>query len=273
MIEPSTRKTTRKSFAPVSINGTSIKPKNAIHRKKLEALQVYVRSLLASPLRPQIAKIILFGSVAKGEVRSDSDIDLMVIGFDQLDDLRDASYNAILEVAGTSNEGIEPLFERIDEWIEPQSYFTYRVTRFGKEVYTVPDEHIKQAEASDWLSLAKEYLASAEHSLSAEDWRAVADLAYNAAELCAKGLLLFKMDDLPGSHGGIIGKFGEYYTKEGPLSRELGKRLTRALEIRSWARYRPRINITREMAEENVTLSREMISHLETILKEKPSAP
>lgn len=262
---------TEQNLEPVSINGTRIKPKNAMHRKKLEALQVYVRSLLSSSVSSQIAKIILFGSVAKGDVRTDSDIDLMVIGFAKLENLRDASYDAILEVAGASGEGIEPLFENIDEWIEPQSYFTYLVTRFGKEVYSVPDEHIKIAEASDWLSLAREYLTFAEHSLAAEDWRAVADLAYNSAELCAKGLLLFKMDDLPGSHGGIIGKFGEYYTKTGPLSRETGKRLARALEIRSWARYRSKINITREMAEENMTLAKEMISHLAKILSEKPS--
>lgn len=259
---------TRNSLAPISINGTRIKPKDAVHRRKLLALQAYVKNLLASPARPDIAKIILFGSVAKGEARRDSDVDVLVIGFDNLESLRSASYDATLELGGFAGEGIEPLFETIDELVAPEDYFRYEVTRFGKEIYSVSDEQIKRAEAHAWLNLARDYVSYAEHSLTAGDLRAVADLAYNGAELCAKALLLFKMDKMPGSHGGLLEKFGELLVKSGPFPRELGHRLNRGLQVRSGARYKPKETITREMAEENLTLAREMIVHLEKYLQE-----
>ncbi|MDE3087971.1 MAG: nucleotidyltransferase domain-containing protein, partial [Chloroflexota bacterium] len=106
----SARERARPYVTAIPINGTRIKPKNAIHRKKLLALQAYVRNLLASPARPDIAKIILFGSVAKGEAHPESDVDVMVLGFDRLDLLRDASYDATLELGEYAGEGIEPLF-------------------------------------------------------------------------------------------------------------------------------------------------------------------
>jgi uncharacterized protein (UPF0332 family) len=258
----------RKRFAPVPINGTRLYPKNAIHRRKLLALKQYVSNLLASPARAQIAKIILFGSVAKGEARPESDIDVYVMGFDDLDALRDASYDAILDLPSDCHEGIEPLFDTIESLIFPEDYFTYRVTRYGKEIYTVPERQIKLEEAAGLLELARLYLASAEDLLQADRWRAVADLAYNAAELCVKGLLLFKMDDLPGSHGGVVKKFGELYARDNVLPRNLGKRLNQGLETRSLARYKPKAKITRETAEENVNLAREMINHLDTYLRE-----
>lgn len=250
------------------INGMSIKPKDAVHLRKLLALQAYVQALLSSPARSGIAKIILFGSVAKGDARKDSDVDVLVIGFDNLESLQDASYDATLELGDFAGEGIEPLFETIDEWVGLEDYFRYEVTRFGKEIYSVSDEQIKRAEAHAWLNLARDYVSYAEHSLTAGDLRAVADLAYNGAELCVKALLLFKLDKLPGSHGGFLEKFGELLVKSGPFPRELGRRLSRGLQVRSWARYKPKETITRDMAEEHLALAREMIVHLEKYLKE-----
>lgn len=254
----------------IPINGTRIKPKNATHRRKLLALQAYVRNLLASPTRPDIAKIILFGSVAKGEARPESDVDVMVLGFDHLDLLRGASYDATLELGEYAGEGVEPLFETIDEWVEPQDYFMYRVTRFGKEVYSVPNEELKRTQAEDWLSLARDCLSDAEYSGIGSRWRAAADLSYNAAELCVKSLILLKQDDLPRTHGGLLTRFGELYVRDGPFPRQLGERLNRGLEVRSWARYRRKVNITQAMAEENLSLAKELISHLHSALGNQP---
>ncbi len=259
--------TTETRLPPIHINGRTFQPRDEIHRRKLEALRVFVEHLLASPVRDRIAKIMLFGSVATGEARKDSDVDVMVFGFDDLDVLREAAYDAILELGDYSDEGIEALFETIDELIEPQSYFMYLVTNSGKEIFSVSTEQLKREEAADWLDLAQDYLIYAENSLAAEYHRAAADLAHNATELCAKGLLLFKMDNLPSTHGGLLGKFSEYYVKSGLLPRILGQRLSRSLEVRSWARYRRKVTITLEMAEENLALAKEMISDLKDTLK------
>ncbi len=44
--------------------------------------------------------------------------------------------------------------------------------------------------------------------------------------------------------------------------RELGRRVRQELEIRSRARYRPKAEITHDIAEHNLTLAQEMIAHL-----------
>ncbi|MBI4673506.1 MAG: HEPN domain-containing protein [Chloroflexi bacterium] len=255
-------------LTPVRIDGHEIQPRDEIHRRKLEALRVFVERLLASPARDQIAKIILFGSVARGEAHAESDVDVMVYGFQDLDALRDATFDASLEMGEYSGEGIESLFETIEEWLAPQDYFNYTVRRFGQEVYSVPEENLKAEEAQGLLKLARLNLAMAEKHMNPDEWRGAADLSYNAAELCVKAFLLFQMELIPSSHGGLVEKFGEHYIKSGLLPRELGKQLHRALEIRSQARYKFRAVITEEMAQHNLTLAQALISRLETTLSQ-----
>lgn len=255
-------------LAPVRIDGHELQPRDEIHRRKLEALRVFVERLLASPARDQIAKIILFGSVARGEAQADSDVDVMVYGFGDLKRLRDFAYDAHLDLGEYTGEGIEDLYDDISEWSEPHDYFTYSVRHFGKEIHTVSDTEIKRAEAIEFLELAQEYLGGAERALNASDVRLAADGAYNAAELCVKGLLLFKMDVIPGSHSGLVDKFGELYAKPGIVPRELGKRLHEGLKVRSWARYKRTVIITPEMAQNNLVLAREFIALLEHKLQE-----
>lgn|GEM_PF-2075689 len=47
--------------------------------KKRNALALFVRLLLSSPLKDYVAKIILFGSVRKGKANSESDVDILVL--------------------------------------------------------------------------------------------------------------------------------------------------------------------------------------------------
>ena len=101
-------------------------------------------------------------------------------------------------------------------------------------------------------------------SVSKEESRPESDIdaAYNAAELCVKGLLLLRLDDIPGSHGGLVGKFGELYVQTGELPRELGRRLNKGLDARAAARYDYAAQITEEMARDVLQLARELIGHL-----------
>jgi len=45
------------------------------------------------------------------------------------------------------------------------------------------------------------------------------------------------MDELPTSHGGIVGEFSCLSMKAGKVPKELGRRLNRGLELRNKARY------------------------------------
>ena len=255
------------SLAPVAINGKRLKPKNTVHRKKLEALQVFTNYLLNSPARAQIAKVVLFGSVAKGLAKKDSDVDVLVFGFGDLEALRDQVYDAAQEAWSQKQEGIEPLVDDGYDLLEPTDYFMYQVTRHGKEVYAMPRQRLKREQIRELFDLARNYRVGAEHALAANDLRLAADAAYNSAELCLKGLLHLKMQDIPGSHGGLVDKFGELYCKPKILPRELGRRIHKGLEIRSHARYSPIAEINAEKVKHNLDLAQEMISHLEQALE------
>ncbi len=52
--------------------------RSLLMQRKLEAARSFAERLLASPARDHIAKIIVFGSVAKGTARPDSDVDVIV---------------------------------------------------------------------------------------------------------------------------------------------------------------------------------------------------
>lgn len=217
---------------------------------------------MASPYRDRIAKIILFGSLAKGEAEPESDIDVLIFSFNGLEALRDVCAEVAFEVAMATGEGVAPLVYPLAEYFSPRTYFTYRASRFGKEVYSVDERELRQREAGAQRGLAEIYLAGAKRAFNAGDLRIAIDAAYNAAELCIKGLLLLKLDDLPGSHGGLVGKFGELYVKTGLLPGELGRRLNKGLEARANARYNYAAQITEEMAQEVIGLAEELLAHL-----------
>jgi len=231
--------------------------------RKLKALERFTEMLITGPYGGQVAKIILFGSLAKGEARPESDIDVLVFSFDGLEALRDACAEAAFEVAVETGEGVESLVYPLSEYFNPRTYFTYRASRFGKEVFSVAEQELKRREVSAQRELAEVYLAGARRAFEAGDLRIAIDAAYNAAELCVKGLLLLKLDDLPGSHGGIVGKFGELYVKTGLLPGTLGRQLNKGLAARANARYNYAAQITEEMAQEVIDLAQEMVAHLE----------
>ena len=56
----------------------------------------FVRRALEN-YRGKIDKIILFGSVARGEAREDSDVDILVVGEVSLEELVDISFPILLE--------------------------------------------------------------------------------------------------------------------------------------------------------------------------------
>jgi len=230
--------------------------------RKLEALERFAERLIAHPAGSRVAKIILFGSLAKGEARPESDVDVLVFSFDGLETLQDACAEVAFEVAMETGEGIEPLVYPLTEYFSPRTYFAYRASRFGKEIFSVEEQELRRREADAQGWLAEVYLAGARRAFEAGDLRIAIDAAYNAAELCVKGLLLLKLEDLPGSHGGVVGKFGELYVKTGLLPGTLGRRLNRGLEARANARYNYAAQITEEMAQEILNLAQEMLAYL-----------
>lgn len=200
--------------------------------------------------------VVIFGSHAKGTAGRDSDVDVLVV-LSRPDQVHVA--DAALETQIDDRVALEPVVVTIGDLVPPRSYFLYNALRTGKEIFAMPAEDLKREERGNLIGLAEEYLAGATHALTADQTRIAVDASYNAAELAVKSMVLERDDDLPGSHGGLVGRFGEVYVKPGIVDRSLGGRLNQALERRNHARYRFHASIGVADAEQVIDLAGELI--------------
>ena len=218
----------------------------------------FKKHLLDSELEKNSAKIIVFGSYAKGSATAESDIDILVFktnGIAVEKAIMDRTYDFMLE----NNAPLEVLIAGIDELFLNQSYFTYNITCYGLEIYSMEKDEIKAAMTRDLKNLAEEYFESAQEVLALKRIRLAVDAAYNAAELAVKALILFKQDDLPGSHGGIVSLFGQLYVKTGELDKVIGRSLNASLRVRNVARYKPDALLSKEDAEDVLKLAERLL--------------
>lgn len=241
-------------------------PTAAQHAKEA-ALHRFIEHLLASEAGPLVGKITAFGSVARRSARRESDIDVLV--FATADQRRvmacatEASFRTSLE----TGEYVGPLVYCLDRFRHPRTPFLLGALREGREVHTMGDKELRRAEASGYLGLARAYRRGAGHALRTGDHRIAVDAGYNAAELCAKGLLLMQPGArLPRSHGGIVGEFGRLVVLKGRVPKELGRELHACLTIRHVARYEPHGDIGAGEARRVLRLASRMIRALDAAL-------
>lgn len=226
-----------------------------------DLLNRFTEHLLSGEGGDKIARIILFGSHAKGTAGPDSDVDILIATLDGRKVER-AILDRAYDFMTAQQAPIEIVFSSIYDLFPPQDYFLYNVIRYGMEVYSMDVGEMKQVMAEGLAHLAEEYLESAREVMERGRFRLAIDAGYNAAELAAKALILRKQDDVPGSHGGIVGLFGALYVKTGEVDAELGRRLNRALQLRNEARYRPGTRLTKEDAEEVIHLAQAFLALL-----------
>jgi len=217
--------------------------------------------LLGSEVSDSIAKMVLFGSYAKGTASAGSDIDVLVLTTEngkteQL--LMEKVYDFILGY----DVPLEVLVANIDSLYLDRDYFTYNVLRYGQEIYSMDTNSIKTSMLGKLTDLAEEYLDSAQEVLENKRIRLALDAGYNASELAAKGLILCKQDDLPGSHGGIVSTFGQLYVKTAEIDKSIGRELNRMLQLRNTARYKPDSILDRQDAEAALKLAGGLIAIL-----------
>lgn len=237
-----------------------------VKERKRRALDYFVRYLLDSSIKARVAKIVLFGSLAKGKVHRDSDVDALVFATGHLDAVADACAEASLWTGIEMEESIEPLVRCIDELYHRDSYFLFQALSEGEEVYSMPQEELAKQAAHHALDLARDYLELAEYDLKGGYYRGAADAGYNAAELCARGLLLLKLEQVPKTHGGIVRKLGELYVKPALIAKEIGRDLNRALQIRNDARYDLHADIDAEKAKKVMAAAEKLVGILESQL-------
>jgi len=227
-------------------------------KKKYKALDEFKNRLLGSELGGRIARLILYGSLLDGTPGEESDIDLLVIAFNPLEEIDRLCSDISFDVMMETGELVEPMVYCIDDYRFPH-YFLDRVKEKGKEIYRMNREEERRAEAGDLLDLARKFMRMISKLKDPEDVRGVIDLGYNAIELCLKALLLLKLEEIPKTHTGINRKFGEIYVKEGIVAPEMGRAIRRALEKRNKARYDPHSVITQEDVREVTELGGKII--------------
>jgi len=236
---------------------------NQLLAPKYLALERFTERLLSGDTRDQIAKMILFGSVVRGDAERHSDVDVLVFGFGDLDRLSEICAEISLDVGIESGEIVQPLVYSVDDLLHPQSYFLHRAIREGKEVYEMDDNEFRDKELKDHLLVAQEYLEAAKISLADGKYRVAIDTAYNAAELCTRGLLLLKLPEIPGSHGGLIARFGEIYIVSGLMPKKTGRDLNVMMELRNKARYDTHSLIGEKEARSAIELAETLMKALE----------
>ncbi|MBI4786216.1 MAG: nucleotidyltransferase domain-containing protein [Chloroflexi bacterium] len=244
------------SSAPITINGTRIKPKDAVHRRKLKALGFFLQRLRASPVGKNVARAVLFGSVAKGTAKRDSDIDVLLFTRTREDEeSRDARYDLQQEVWENFDEHIEAHLYPLAEYVNPTSYLVYRATRHGKAFNRRRAQRLKVKEIQERIARVQEDLRAARH-LIARFPRGAMMPAYNAAEFCAKSLILLEADDLPGSRHGVITALKE------TRASAFVPRLRQALKWHIEAAYKLTDTIGAEETRCVIALAEEMLVHL-----------
>jgi uncharacterized protein (UPF0332 family)/predicted nucleotidyltransferase len=243
-----------------------LKSSPTIERKR-KALDRFSRYLLSSPQGKNVGKIILFGSLNRGEVRDSSDVDVLVLASGNLNEMENAAADAAFETGLEVGESVEPLVYCLDEMRYPGSYFLYTITRNGEEIYSMDEDRIRREESRGYADLGREYLEGATDSLRSGHLRLAVDAAYNATELCAKGLLVLKTDKLPASHGGVVVKFSELFVKEGLVERNLGRAMNKSLALRNKSRYDNHALIGNKEAKEVLKLAKAILRILEKELE------
>lgn len=150
-----------------------------------------------------------------------------------------------------------------DLYLHPD-YFLYNITSYGKEIYAMDKQQTKIHLIKDLIGLSEEYLQSSQEVLNLDRIRLSVDAADNAAELAAKGLILLKQDDLPGSQGGIVSILGNLYIKSNEIKKEIGRKFNQALQLRNAARYKPNANLKPEDAQDVIELAKTLIELLKS---------
>jgi len=192
----------------------------------------------------------------------ENDVDLLIVATSDLKKVEETTSEISFDILLEMGQGVEPLVYCLDRLRYPDSYFLYRNSKIGKEIYKMDELEMKTEESRGYLALAVHYPKVGERLSKDNEYRVSSDVAYNSAELTAKGLLLFKMDELPASHRGVVNKFGELYVKSGEVDWELGRRLNNGIRLSNKARYESHAEIGEKEAGEMIKLARALIDQL-----------
>lgn len=239
---------------------------------KLNAAADFTARLLNGPLGERVVRVVLFGSVARGEARPSSDVDVMVFADAPRRALIGPASSAAWETTLAWAESLEPLLYSLSDLVQPKSYVVYTALKRGQEIYGMAETEIRRREAWNLFDKAEHYWLQSQIVMRAGAFELAIVGAYTAAELAAKALLLLKEGvELPSTHGGLVQIFGREYILSGEAPSTWGQLLRQHLEARRLALYDTTVKaMTAADAQPVIALAREMLDLLQSKLSQLP---
>ena len=240
---------------------------------KLNAAADFAARLLNGPVGDHVARIVLFGSVARGEARPHSDVDVMVFGFTSPAILSGAAAEASWEATVEWGESVAQLTYGLSDMLQPRSYLVYHTLARGREIYSMDETLLRHQEAGRMRHKAERQLEQAEAAFAQGGFELAIVGAYTAAELAAKALILLRPNvELPSPHGGLTQIFGREYVKTGEAPAAWGHLLREALRLRGQALYDTIVEVTSADAQPVIGLARDLLEFLARKLEEIESS-
>ena len=255
-------------------------------RKERIALDAF-RDFLLSKFSNQIERIVLFGSKARGDSTSESDIDVLVViggaGSAESWEHPSPNWKSIVEYTSALSLkygiGISPKFEHTDaakKWSPLLAHIhTEGVELWRKQGATFepwPEggdaamTFNKQEHVQARMAMAREKLSSARDLLIDAHYNDAVSRAYYAMFYASKALLLALGED-PHKHEGVVSMFGERIAKVGLSDPKYGTLLRDAKDLREDADYGDFFHATQEQAADALRKADEFVDESEAILQ------
>jgi predicted nucleotidyltransferase len=109
--------------------------------EKYHALDEFLRRLKERAVWQQIAKVVLYGSVLRGDAGEESDIDVLIVGMGNLREVEEVTSDVAFSVLLDLGQRVKPLVYCPEDFCSSRSFLSV-VRKEGKEVYSMPEEKI-----------------------------------------------------------------------------------------------------------------------------------
>jgi len=246
------------------------KTRGGLTRAEAQAIKDF-RARLHQILRPdQIRALVLYGSKARGDARSGSDVDLLLVHRELSPEQKETVEDLTVDMY-SGKPDIHVLAYSSDEIskdLELGRPLFVNISKDGKLIEgdrIVVNETNKPQVSQEFVESAKKRMHAAQALIESGDYRdsisrsyyAVLDAA--AAALIAKGFT-------PKSHEGSIALFGAHFAKTGLVNKDFASLFNRMSKIRKEADYNRQATFDKSDADYWFKLAKEFVDTIETLL-------
>lgn len=218
----------------------------------------------AHAISPQ-AKVILFGSRARGDFRPDSDWDFLVLTKEpESDDLSQKLTDAVLEnVELRFGAGISLTIHSFEEWENRrETPFYQQIKEDGIEIMDYSKEDLIKYR----FNRAEESLQAARVLAETNLWNAVANRLYYACYYAAIGVFL-ELGFSPKPHAGVKTLFNREFAVSTTISMEQLKLYNQLFMYRQRGDYEDMIDLSQDMIVPLIPKATNLVKTLKTMVE------